>query len=58
MAKHGPKPKAVAERRYNLYNHRIGPFFGSFNSYLRIAKGQGQGQDQDQDDVAINDIRR
>jgi hypothetical protein len=52
MAKHGPKPKAVAEHCYNLYKHRIGPFFGSSDSYLRTAKGQ------DQDDVAIDNVRR
>jgi hypothetical protein len=56
MAKHGPKPKAVAELRYNLYKHRTGPFFGSSDSYLRTA--QGLNQDQDQDDVAIGDVRR
>jgi transposase-like protein len=54
MAKHGPKPKAVAEHCYNLYNHRIRPFFSSSDSYLRTAKGQDQ--DQDQDNVAINNV--
>jgi hypothetical protein len=52
MPKSGLKAKAISAPRYNLYKHRLSPFLGSFEAFLRTAKGQ------DPEDEAINDVHR
>jgi hypothetical protein len=58
MPKPGPKPKAIAKPRHNLYSYRIlGPFLGSSDDFLHTAKGQDSEDEAIDDDVAIDDIR-
>jgi len=58
MPKSGPKAKAISAPRYNPYKHRLGPFLGSSEAFLRTAKGQDPEDEAIDDDVAIDDVRR
>jgi hypothetical protein len=59
MPKPGPKPKAIAKLRHNLYSYQIpGPFLGNSKDFLRTAKGQDSKDEATDNDIAINDIRR
>ena len=58
MPRSGPKAKAISAPRYNLYKHRLSPFLGSSEAFLRTAKGQDPEDEAIDDDVAIDDVRR
>jgi len=58
MPKSGPKAKAITQPRWNLYKHRLGPFLGDPEDFLRTAKGQDPDQDAIDDDIAIDNVRR
>jgi transposase-like protein len=58
MPKSGPKPKVITQPRWNPYKHRLGPFLGDSEAFLRTAKARGPDCDTIDDDIAIDDTRR